>query len=108
MAGCTNIDRKTFILSVAGFVCMLLLQIGTVIWWASNLSAEVKGIKDDIANVRTLGANVARLEQRMNTVEGWIQEFRPLQMEFVRSVERLNNLANNLRGMEEKLNKTNN
>lgn len=50
MAGCTNIDRKTFILSVAGFVCMLLLQIGTVIWWASNLASEVKGIKDDIAN----------------------------------------------------------
>ena len=92
-------DRK-WLLTIAAFVLSAFIQVGGVFWWASGITSDIRVIKAQMDEMRDASQRVSLLEQRVGNTESWIREFRPLQVEFVRSVERLNSLSNRLERLD--------
>lgn len=95
--------KKQLLITLAGFVLTAFIQVGGVFWWASGLTTEVKGIKDDLTILKGKTEGAVRLEQRVTAIEQWIQEFKPIQSDFIRSVERLNQATMTIARMEDRL-----
>lgn len=86
---CKPVKNYITIISLA---ITVLIQVGTVFWWASSMTTEIKAVKGEVEEVRKLGTQFSRLEQRVQSTEAWIAEFKPLQLELIRGIERLNGL----------------
>ena len=92
-------DRR-WLLTIAAFLLSAVIQVGGVFWWASGITSDLREVQKKIELVQTQTARMDVLEQRVGTAEAWIRESKPIQVEFIRAIERLNYLSDRLERLD--------
>ena len=60
---------RRFDTALLGVAFAILLQCGACLWWASNADTRISKLEADIAPVRGMVENVARLDERTKGIE---------------------------------------